>query len=263
MSPWLLMGLAWAIAAVCFAALWWWCQRRADASWVDPAWSLGVGLASVGYAVWSEGDPARRALVAAMAGLWSLRLTIHLLQRLATHEGEDKRYARMRAASGSKAGLVFFLFFQIQAFWVVLLSAPMMGALSADRQGLGWPEALAVAIWLVALSGETWSDLVLERFRRARQPVAQVCRRGPWAWSRHPNYFFEWLFWWSFVCIGVADPALGGLTLVGPFAVLVLVFTVTGILPAELSSLRSRGEAFVQYQKEVSVWMPLPPSRTA
>jgi len=257
-NPWLLMGVVWAIAAVLFTLLWWWCERRRDASWVDVAWASGVGTAAVVYACLTDALLERRVLVAAMATVWALRLATHLSRRLVRSGREDKRYARMRELSGDRAGLVFFAFFQMQAFWVVLLSSPMLAAISASSTSLGWLDLAGVTVWLIALAGEAWADRSLSRFA-ASDASRGVCRDGLWGWSRHPNYFFEWLFWWSFVCIGVSGGPLGPLTLIGPTAILVLLFTVTGIVPAELSSLRSRGEAFAEYRRRVSVWIPLPP----
>ncbi|MHC4997211.1 MAG: DUF1295 domain-containing protein, partial [Planctomycetota bacterium] len=139
MNPWLLMSVAWLVTALLFTGLWRWCESHKNASWVDAAWSAGVGIATLVYALLLEGPTERRLLVAVLAGAWSIRLTSHLCRRIAQSSKEDNRYARMRELAGGRSGVVFFLFFQVQAFWVVLRSAPMLGAMSAPHP-VGWAD---------------------------------------------------------------------------------------------------------------------------
>jgi steroid 5-alpha reductase family enzyme len=82
-----------------------------------------------------------------------------------------------------------------------------------------------------------------------------VCRAGLWRYSRHPNYFFEWVHWWAYVLIGHAAP----LTLLGPAAMLLFLFRVTGIPYTERQALKSRGEQYREYQRTTSRFVPWPP----
>lgn len=260
MSPFLLLLIGFGASATAFLVLWMLWLKGAKAAWVDVLWAGATGGLAVAFALaamMSGGNHLRCALVGAMGGLWSLRLTAHLISRVRRLPpgGEDTRYARMKNAAGAKAPSVFLAFYLAQALWALLFSAPMLGAALRDGP-LAWTDALGPAIWLVAVGGEALADAQLRRFAANPANKGQVCREGLWAHSRHPNYFFEWLHWWAYLAIGIAGLPWGWLTLSGPFFMLFLLFTATGVLPAELSSLRGRGAAYVRYRREVSPWLP-------
>ncbi len=260
MNPFLLIVVGWAISSAVFFTLWLLWRRGLKAAWVDVVWAAMTGLLAIGFATTCALQGAslpRCLLVALMANLWSLRLTKHLNARVRRlpEGGEDSRYARMKAAAGPKAPAVFLAFYLAQALWAVLFAIPMLGA--ALRPGpLVWTDALGLLIWVVALTGEATADAQLRGFAADPANKGQVCRAGLWAYSRHPNYFFEWLHWWAYLAIGIAGKEWGWLTISGPFFMLFLLFTATGVLPAELSSLRARGAAYAQYRMQVSPWLP-------
>ena len=83
---------------------------------------------------------------------------------------------------------------------------------------------------------------------------------GLWGWSRHPNYFFEWLMWIAFVLPGIPHAA-GPYALIAPLLMLILVVKVSGIPTSEKQCLRSRGDAYRAYQRRVSPFLPLPPRK--
>ncbi|MFB6260825.1 MAG: DUF1295 domain-containing protein, partial [Thiohalorhabdaceae bacterium] len=190
MSVWMLLGWGWLAIAVVMAALWYGQWRSRNAGIVDVAWAAGVALLALAYTVAGEaGDPARRILIAVMAGGWGLRLAGHLARRVRA-EAEDGRYRVLREAWGSRTQPYMFLFFQIQALWAVMFSVPILVAASNPAPGPAWYDWLGVAIWALALGGESLADRQLARFRRDPANRGHVCRKGLWRYSRHPNYFF-------------------------------------------------------------------------
>jgi len=102
-----------------------------------------------------------------------------------------------------------FWFLQIQAACAFLLS---LAVFLAARNPAAFPaitDIFGAAIVIVAILGEAWSDASLARFRMAHGAGRSVCTAGAWAWSRHPNYFFQWLGWVGFAVIAV-DPRASG-----------------------------------------------------
>ena len=248
----------WLAVAIAMASVWLVQRRSRRADWVDVGWTLGTGALATAFALLSEGDAIRRTLIAAFASLWSLRLAWHLVVRL-RNSTEDGRYLRLRAHHGDAADAWLFGFFQFQAFLCAFFATPALIA-ARNPGAVGWPEAIGASVWVVAVAGETVADRQLTRFRNARRDPSRVCRVGLWKYSRHPNYFFEWIHWWSYVCVGWQAP-LGWLTVAAPAAMLLLIGKVTGIPPTEAQSLASRGEAYRKYQREVNAFVPWRPRR--
>lgn len=253
---WGLLLSGWGAAALAMTAAWLWQLRTRDAAVVDVVWTVTTGALGVVFASVGDGPAERRALAAALIGLWALRLSGHLLPRL-FQGSEDARYRTLRTQWGMWADLRFLWFFQSQA-----LAAPLFAAsvgIAGDAEGSrSLVDALGAAIGAIALGGEWLADRQLARFRTVANNRDQVCDVGLWKYTRHPNYFFEWLFWWSFVPLALSS-SWWWLTLGPPAAMFYFLNFVTGIPPAEAQSLARRGAAYREYQQRTSPFFPWPP----
>ena len=253
--------IAWAVMAILMAGLWAVQRARKNAGIVDVAWSFGTGLCAVAFAIAADGDPSRRAVIATLAGIWGMRLGIYLLKRVMS-ESEDGRYTALRQKWGDKTQRNLFIFFQIQAFWSILFALPMLVAARNPEPTWAWYDWLGIGIWILGIIGESIADAQLARFRNDPEQKGRVCQVGLWRYSRHPNYFFEWTQWWTWVALGFAGP-LGWLTILGPTVMLYFLFKVTGIPPTEARAIESRGDAYRQYQQTTSAFFPWPPKHEA
>lgn len=258
MNFWVTLAAGWLIMAAAMAALWQVQRTHGKAGIVDVLWAAGVGILGVLFAFLAEsGYPPRRLLIGLLIGGWSLRLTLYLFTRVLSMP-EDGRYEEMKRKWGGKTQSYLFAFFQVQAFWSVLFAAPVFIAARNAAAPLNWLDAAGVAVFVMAVSGEMTADRQLQAFRARRANKGKVCRTGLWRYSRHPNYFFEWTHWWAYVLIGWQAP-YGWATLFGPAIMLLFLFKVTGIPPTEENALRSRGDAYREYQRTTSVFFPWPP----
>jgi steroid 5-alpha reductase family enzyme len=237
------------------ALLWGIAERTKDAGIVDLGWTLLLGALGIFHAVRGDGDPERRLLLGLLTGLWAARLGWHLWTDRLRGKEEDGRYAELRASWGPRSSRNFFLFFQAQAALDVLLSIPFLVAAANPAPGPGLAEALAVGIGVIAVTGETIADRQLAAWRRDPSHRGLTCRTGLWRYSRHPNYFFEWIHWWAYVPLAAGGP-LWYLALLGPALMLFFVLKVTGIPPTEARALRSRGDDYRRYQRETSPFFP-------
>ena len=105
-------------------------------------------------------------------------------------------------------------------------------------------------------------DEQLRRFRDDPANKGKICDAGLWKWSRHPNYFFEWLGWLAYpvlaIDLGGHDP-WGYVALAAPLCMYWLLVYVSGIPPLEEHMLAKRGDAFRKYQMTTNVFFPGPP----
>ncbi len=241
--------------AVLMAGLWVLELRMRNASIADVGWCLGLGLVVCWYAWVAHGDAGRRLLVALMGAIYAARLGYYILVDRVLGKPEDARYRRLRQEWGERQDVRLFLYFQLQAAAVTLFSLPFLVLMQNPRPTFSLWELAGALVWLVAVTGEAVADRQLARFRARPWNRDRVCREGLWRYSRHPNYFFEWLHWWSYVVMGVGLPNWW-VTLLGPVVMGWALLKVTGIPLAEAQAAATRGEDYRLYQRTTSAFFP-------
>jgi len=250
---------AWALAAALQLVLWLIQQRTHNAGIVDVGWAGAFALVVALYALRATSPTATWLPIAIVVAAWSIRLTAYLVARGAASSPEEGRYVDLRARWAPHAARNFFIFFQAQAALVGILAIAFVVPFIATPWDSGWLRALGVAIAATGVLGETIADAQLARWKRAK--TGGVCDVGLWAYSRHPNYFFEWCVWIGHAVYGLAFGAWGLVALSPQAIILASIFGVTGIPPTETQAIRSKGDAYRDYQKRVSKFIPLPPKR--
>ncbi len=252
-------------ALFCFAsmtALWLLGRRLANFSFVDLGWSSHFAVLALLYGLLAPGWPYRRLLIGGMYALWSLRLALHLATRI-IGEPEEGRYRSLREewSAGGNLNLKFYAFFQFQGALNVFLALPLLVACLNPRPSLSVVEWIGFAIFVVAIVGESMADATLARFKADPANRGRVCDHGLWRYSRHPNYFFEWLIWVAYAAFALGSPPWGCVGLLMPPLMLHFLLNVTGIKATEEQSLKSRGEAYRHYQATTSAFVPWFPRR--
>ena len=256
---WELWLVGWGASALLLGVLYLWQRRTRDATAVDAGWGAALALCALLYALLAPGCLPQKLAIALPVGCENLRIASLVRNRLG--KGEDGRYQELRRRWREKGReqLTFAIFYQAQALLAAGLSIPALLA-SFNHDRLAVVEWIGLALWLVAASLESVADRQLAAFRRDPANKGGVMDRGLWRYSRHPNYFFQTLTWVAYALIAVAAP-WGWLAFLAPALILYLVLFVTGVPPAEESSLRSRGGAYRAYQARTSVFVPWLPKR--
>lgn len=228
-----------------------------NAGIVDVGWGLGFILLCVEYIMCGHGFNLRNTICLLMICLWGIRIVLYLFKRFAAENKEDKRYAKMRQEFGSMAGFKFLLVFEFQAVLEMIIGIPLLIISFNPHPGLSIVEILGTVLFAIALIGETIADHQLFVFKSNSSNKGRTCNAGLWQYSRHPNYFFEWLVWVAFFVYALGSP-LGWFAVISPLFMFYLLIFVSGVPLAEQQSLQSRGEEYRKYQQTTSMFIPWP-----
>lgn len=218
---------------------------------VDTSWSIGLMVSGLIY-LWSIPPTPRSTLISILLILWAFRLGGFLLYTRILQGHRDKRYSELANHWKINQALGFFLNFQLQGLLIFIISLIFLFISNTNNSTLNLTDAIAMVIVIIGIVGESLADLQLSQFKR-RQKGA-LCNTGLWGYSRHPNYFFDWVTWLGFTVFAFQSPKgyLGTVSLL----TLYLIFTqITGPL-TERGSVKSRGQKYIDYQKQTSMFFP-------
>lgn len=261
-SYWILLLLGLALASLLQLLLWVVQTRTRDATAVDAGWALSLALLAALYATLGPGDLSHRILIAVTAGLESLRVAWLVLGRIGGEEDPRYRELRARWRERGREQLSFFVFYQAQAVVAWALAVPFLLVVFNPADGLEPLEWAGAALWLGAAAGESVADRQLARFKADERNRGRTMREGLWRYSRHPNYFFQWLIWVAYALMALAAP-WGWIGILSPLLILYLILFVTGVRPSEEQAVRSRGDDYRRYQRETSAFFPWFPKEAA
>jgi len=264
----LVFQLAW------MTLFWILCVVKRNGSMVDFAWPSGFTITAVFYAIFAPGNFIRRILLCSMYIMCGARFMLGW--NLRKHwSREDHRWnlwrERWKNGDGILSGIGIrnnsipfnlFLFYHCQSLATgLIMVAPLhaVGFPDGNNSFSGTPEIVGFFIWLFSLTMETIADMQLTKWKSTHK--FGVCEDGLWKYSRHPNYFFEFLIWISYVIYALSAGNFHKIWLMIqlffiPFVAYYFLVHFTGIWMAEQSSLLKRGEKYLQYQRRVSAFFP-------
>jgi steroid 5-alpha reductase family enzyme len=251
-----LLVLSWAAVFFFMLTLWLIQLITRNAAILDVGWASALaGL--VLFAAFSGGGwEPRKWLFAAMVSVWGGRLALYLLKtRVWKGHAEDPRYTDLKKKWGKNAGWMLLLTFQFQGALDVVLAVPFFLICGNKAPVLSSWEWVGLAVWAAAFIGETLADMQLNAFKADPANRGKTCRSGLWNYSRHPNYFFEWLVWCGYALYALASP--WGFTAIGcPLLIFYFLFKVTGIPLTEAQAVKTKGRDYREYQRTTSVFVP-------
>lgn len=258
MELWRLLHANLTVIAVVTLALWLLSVRRRNVNSIDVFWGSGFVLVAWTTLIASGNFALRPVLLTGLVTVWGLRLSGYLLYRN-WGKAEDYRYATMRAKHCSRFPLVSLLtVFGLQGALMLFISLPLQVGIS---RAAGWhlSASVGIVLWLTGLFFESVGDYQLARFKADPATRGRVMSRGLWRYTRHPNYFGDFLVWWGFFLVA-AESNSWWWTIVGPLTMSFLLIRVSGVRLLE-SSLRTRVDGYEEYVRSTSSFLPLPPRR--
>ncbi|MCB0385695.1 MAG: DUF1295 domain-containing protein [Bdellovibrionales bacterium] len=244
-----------AFVLVYFSCGWWLSVKTDKFAWIDVFW-VSSFVPIIVYSLFSV-ETWPQVILHLMYLAWSCRLSILLITRV-YGKAEDSRYVKLRNYWGHIASLYFYLLFLTEGALVLVLLIPIYLVSQSSQIELDAWNLFAATSFIIFLLGESLADWQRNRFAKLHWGQKKVCRYGLWKYSRHPNYFFEILIWYTFALfnLGLNQNLLSFL----PAIVMhILIWKVTGVPPSRQQSLESRGEAYRQYMKSTNELIPWPP----
>lgn len=253
--------------------------RTRRMSYVDIAWPLGVAAIGAVAIALGDGASARRIGVGVVYLVVGLRMGLGALWMarttgvIRTHEFPRYRYRRMVAEAhhGRRADLHLLNEVVLQGLAnASILAAPAFVIAANAEASISLFEVGGLALWLCGYAIESVADAQKLAFAR-HATATDVCDVGLWRYSRHPNYFGEWLVWVGIALAAVpswiqlrdAEPAavwlvLGVACVAAPATMYLTLVHLTGAVPSEHFSARKR-PGYVRYQATTSRFFPRPP----
>ncbi len=252
--------------------------RTGRMSYVDFAWPAGVLTLGIETFLFAQELTALTITAAVLFTLSGGRLMYwgYLVMKPGWLTEEFPRYQYLRLV-WEKAGLRserLSLQYEIGVQATANMSyfaLPCLVIATNPRGGLNIVEILAIAVWVAGYVIESVADVQKGRFLGGYATESRdVCDIGLWRYSRHPNYFGQWVQWCAAVLLAVPSAialydqisfvpwliiAVGLLFLVR--AIYTVMVYYSGAVPAEHYSALKR-PAYKQYQAEVNRFFPGP-----
>ena len=247
-----LMLITWLIIFGLMTVVWLLYLCLDNTSIVDVFWSIAIATASMSYYTLSDAQSSAWGMVALLI-IWALRLSLFLFFTRIVRRHQDKRYAELAAGWQMKKQLGFFLNFQFQGLLAMIIATPFLSIADITPSAAMSHFSLGIMAMIGAsIVCETLADLQLLRFKKKHK--GHVCDIGLWRYSRHPNYFFDWLTWLGFAVLA-SQVDFGWMSYLSPMLLLFLMRCIT-IPMTEKQSLASRGQDYANYQARTSIFLP-------
>lgn len=249
------------LAVTIFMALLWLLHiPLRNAAIVDVGWSLSIPLLALIYYLYLPEKREYHHWLFSMVVLWGLRLGLYLFLTRIYKAKEEGRYVALRESWKENLLFKFFLFYEAQALLALWLSLPFLLAFGHPQAEVTLLQILAIILFFISFFGETIADLQLYFFKKKKENEGKICQQGLWRYSRHPNYFFEILVWWSYALYSLQAP-YGFVGILAPITIMYFILGITGIPATEEQNLRSKGEAYRHYQKTTNRLIPWFPKK--
>jgi len=251
--------------------------RTRRMSYVDIAWPWGLVVIGIINYTFNEGSELMLLISTSMVSIIGLRMGIGALSLL--NQGylkkELSRYQYQRIVWEKEKKNNTHLALQIDAVTqglanATFLAIPIFVAGSSNSESLKIVEYVGLTVWFVSIILETVADRQKLNFLRQMKIAGlknQVCNIGLWKYTRHPNYFFEWMVWngviiFSFPSLmdlsslSQSNKAMIGICIL--FASKLMYDTLvhkTGAIPSEYYSLKKR-PLYKEYMDKTSQFFP-------
>jgi steroid 5-alpha reductase family enzyme len=229
-----------------------------NASFYDAYWSVAPLAIALYYTlVASSGDVVfiRQVVVVTLVFIWGIRLTLNWARQWRGLGHEDWRYANFRSKTKGWFWIVELMGIEMMPTVIVFLGClSLYPALATGTNTFGVLDWIAIVITAGAIILETTADEQLRKFVKANPKPGKIMSKGLWAYSRHPNYLGEILFWWGLFLFALSADISYWWVVVGPVA-MTLLFIFASIPMMDKRNLE-RKPGYKEHMKKVPALVP-------
>ena len=234
-----------------------------NASFYDAYWSVAPLAIALYYVLGaSSGDAVftRQVVVVTLVFIWGVRLTYNWARQWRGLGHEDWRYANMREKSKRLFWIVELSGIEMMPTIIVFLGClSLYPALSTGTSPLGALDWVAIVVTSAAIIIEATADQQLRRFVKTNPQPGKIMSTGLWAYSRHPNYLGEVMFWWGLFLFALAADLSHWWVFVGPLAMTVLFIFIS--IPMMDKRNLERRPGYEDHMRKVSAFIPWFPKK--
>ena len=244
-------------------------------SYVDIAWPFGliaIGIISFFY---GNGYLLKKSIISILYIIAGLRMGIGalILLKKGYLNKELPRYSYQRIR-WKKKGFIndkFSVQYEIllQCFAnATFLAIPAILISNNSSQTFSIIEVIGFLVWVIFFFLEHISDLQKQKFlinAKKNNLKNQVCNVGLWKYTRHPNYFSEWMIWNGLIIASLSSlPVNNSMLIFLSTTISLLYITIlmyqtlvflTGAIPSEYYSLIKRPD-YKSYKKTTNMFFP-------
>lgn len=257
-----ILGINAIVILMMMVALWLISIRIKDVSIVDIFWGLGFVVIAWVTAFSINSWSVVAILLPTLVTIWGFRLAGYLFWR--NHgKPEDARYQKMREHRGSSFWWrSLYVVFLLQGVIMWIVSLPLQtGLLSANQSGFTLVTAMGCLLWVIGFLFESLGDYQLAKFKANPENAGQVMDKGLWRYTRHPNYFGDFMVWWGYYFIALGQGVYWW-SAIGPIIMSIFLMKFSGVGLLEKSLKQSKPQ-YEKYIKTTSSFFPTLPTQSS
>lgn len=189
---------------------------------------------------------------------WSLRLTYNWIEVFTDFSYEDWRYKKFRNETPRPLWPIV-NFFGIHYMPTLVVFAGMLPIFSIAKISLSIISIIGIIVMLFGIMLEFFADRQMHDFLNDNKS-GQICNRGLWKYSRHPNYLGEISFWCGVYLVMLPYDTRHWLYGVGCLSVCIL-FNVVSIPLMEKRQILRRSD-YKEYMRKTSRLIIMPQKKS-
>ena len=235
-------------------------QIYKNSSLYDPFWSVAPIPIVIFLSVNPESGQInieKVLLIAIPILIWAIRLTSNWARDWKGLSDEDFRYVNLK----NKPFGFLIDFFGIHLYPTLQVNfslLPIYFALSISISEVSFALYIASLFTLAAVLLETIADEQMRSYRK-KDKSGKTMKEGLWAYSRHPNYLGEILFWWGLYFMTISLDVSYWYLFVCPLS-MNLMFTLVTCQLMDERSLERRGDyrEYMDSTRQLVMWKTRP-----